>query len=59
MIVKEDCFAYHMAKSGTKQCMALKELHCEGCKFYKTKEEYEGGKNKYGYTPKSKQHISH
>jgi hypothetical protein len=31
----KDCFAYKR-----NSCIALKEKQCEGCNFYKTKEQY-------------------
>lgn len=38
--IKEDCFAYHVTARGLKTCIALKELHCAGCKFYKNINHY-------------------
>lgn len=35
--MKTDCFAYR----GGKSCNALKELDCDDCPFYKTKEQVE------------------
>ena len=37
----KDCFAYR--RNG---CTALKVRKCEGCSFYKTKEQYEIGQRK-------------
>lgn len=41
----KDCFAYE-----GEGCGILKELYCknEECRFYKTKEQYEGDLKKYG-----------
>ncbi len=36
---KKDCFAYK-EKDGKKICTALKNISCNGCKFYKTKDYY-------------------
>lgn len=36
----DKCFAY----SKNKGCTALKETKCDGCNFYKTKEEAEEGR---------------
>jgi hypothetical protein len=37
----QDCFAYK-----NKRCIALKVIKCDGCNFYKTKEQYELDKQK-------------
>lgn len=44
--VKTDCFAYARCK-----CLALSEMVCKkkNCSFYKTKEQEEEDKRKYGY----------
>ncbi|TCT14596.1 hypothetical protein EDC18_10577 [Natranaerovirga pectinivora] len=38
---KTDCFAYKPTK-----CVALTNKKCDGCNFYKTKEEFEVGREK-------------
>lgn len=44
--IKRDCFGYSAIKE---DCSVLKKLYCrnENCKFYKTRNEYEQGRNKY------------
>ncbi len=44
--VKKDCFAYDCE---AEDCIALKALYCkkELCAFYKTREQYEEGLQKY------------
>lgn len=37
---KVSCFAYK-EKEGQKICTALKQLECDGCKFYHTKGYYD------------------
>lgn len=37
---KKNCFAYK-DKGYKKICSALNHISCDGCKFYKTKQEYE------------------
>ena len=37
--MKTDCFAYRVGTSGKEYCDALKIMKCEGCSFYKTKEQ--------------------
>lgn len=39
--MREDCFANNIST-----CKALVKKQCEGCNFYKTKKEYEDGKQK-------------
>lgn len=36
-----DCFAYKR-----RSCQALTKKKCDGCSFYKTKEEFEAGQKK-------------
>lgn len=38
---KRDCFAFRKRKDETVYCDALIEIECEGCSFYKTREQYE------------------
>lgn len=38
-----NCFAYNKEK---RICVALKKKECEGCNFYKTREEAEQGREK-------------
>lgn len=38
MVYKKDCFAYHKLTEYSAMCGALKEMRCDGCKFYKTVE---------------------
>lgn len=48
-VTKEDCFAYREKVLNTKEhCDALYVLKCEGCKFYKTMEQYKADLKKYG-----------
>ena len=37
---KKNCFAFKQTQSGEVTCTALKHINCDGCKFFKTKEEY-------------------
>lgn len=49
MIIKEDCAFY---KEEQKDCSILLELYCRNCKrcaFYKTKEQENKDRRKYGY----------
>lgn len=50
---KTDCFAYNSRKDGTASCKALKELACEGCKFYKTTEQLNNERCKNNNTAES------
>lgn len=40
MSYKKDCFGYAETPSGRVKCTKLKEIDCDGCKFYKTPEEF-------------------
>lgn len=46
---KRDCFAYDPVKHN---CKVLNECYCkvEDCKFFKTKEQFKKGREKYGFT---------
>lgn len=47
--VNKDCFGYCKEKN---TCSVLNKLWCKlgKCKFYKTKEQFEVGIKKYGFT---------
>ena len=36
---KADCFAVHNPENGKAECRALGKIDCEGCSFYKPKNE--------------------
>lgn len=42
---KRDCFAY--SKENATKCNILITKNCVGCRFYKTREQYEEGLKKY------------
>ena len=42
----KECFA-HRTVNGYEKCIALKEMKCNNCKFFKTIDEYEDGLKKY------------
>lgn len=46
MDIKTNCFAYNTTK---KKCVALTEIACEGCSFYKTRRKQNEQINKYGW----------
>lgn len=37
---KKDCFAFKRYSSGYIQCSALTHIQCYGCKFYRTRSDY-------------------
>lgn len=39
-MVRVNCFACKEVEVGAYKCTALQKIDCKGCKFYKTKEEY-------------------
>lgn len=39
-INRTDCFAYYNTPLGSAKCSALLKANCNGCKFYKSKEDY-------------------
>ena len=48
---KSDCFAFN-----NKQCMALIEIDCTNCKFYKNKEDYNYLKTEFDIKKYAKYH---
>ena len=52
MDIKTDCFAY-MGSRRREGCGVMKELICSkrSCSFYKTREQYEKDREKYGGVP--------
>lgn len=49
-MTRRDCFAYNKEKH---TCNALDKLYCRNecrCNFFKTKEQFEEGMKKWGYT---------
>ena len=45
-IIEKECFAYIEPIGKKPYCSALTKLECEGCKFFKSKEQVETEENR-------------